>query len=905
MYNGDDYDMRGKGMDFLSEGSDQKKIYVTGTVDDSTKGDDPYTGNVTFTFPTGTFKTPGAYDVDKTMFRVVNNDDHSVISTVNVKMTVLPNDSDVESSDDVSYDSRMEKIMKDYSDKGQASLDDAKQKAQQIIDDANKQATDYLNEVKKQGDDLLDEIKQTNSEAKGNMAGDTAATATQAKQLANDNSGKIHDLQGEVGDARGRFMTLSDRENKQDFNIDRKEDKTNANANYAAINLRDDNQDKAIAKKANQSFITDYLSQMHLEPETFENEAALKAKYSTGKAGVFVTADTGHFWIFTNNKWQDCGPYQSVGLANRSVTADKLSPLVVSGEDLLAGVNLLTALNSAIVGYGYSADNKNGFQATMVEGQAHYKISQHSGSTAYTAWTFSEAPVISISGDVALRFKYSSTLALTLEYTLVKADGSSELKTLDLGNNANGTSQVLTTVIKTDDCTGIKISSLRGTLGAVSGEAEFYDFNLFPASDLDKPYSNLKDAIDQLTSQFKAEPILKINTLPTGYVFSNDAGNSGSVEQVDNAYHYHVSQREGSTAYVTWVFDVTSDLDEPKVVSFNYRGTLKFTVEYILNKKDGTKVTKSIDANNDNDGKTHRFTFVINNDGYTSFKLNAVRGTYGAAEGDLELFDFAIANEQDEQKENAIAKLVQNQKKSYIMLNFDDATNMYKSRYELLKTYGFKFSFCLNEGFYTNKGFLDGEREQFNQMIADGNDVALYGGVGTRPDIQTCTSDQWAAYVKPLVDLCTENGIYNVTCYHSPNNAMTANGAQGLKQLGFKMARYATSPDKSLISDFTQDSFLVPTLEIQDDNLNDVTTKIDEAIDRGASLSIFTHLVQASASNEWNTSLSIYKQMLDYIKQKVDSGQIRVATWREFYASKLPQEGHENDYQRIMKMLNK
>lgn len=322
MYNGDDYDMRGKGMDFLSEGADQKKIHVSGTVDESTKGDDPYTGNVTFTFPTGTFKTPGAYDVDKTMFRVINNDDHSVISTVNVKMNILPNDSDVQSSDDVSYDSRMEKIMKDYSDKGQASLDDAKQKAQQIIDDANKQATDYLNGVKKQGEDLLNEIKQINSEAKGNVAGDTAATATQAKQLANDNSGKIHDLKGEVGDARGRFMTLSDRENKQDFNIDRKEDKSNANANYAAQDLRNDQQDKEIAKKANQGFITDYLSRMYLQPEGFENEAALKVKYPNGKPGIMVTVDTGHKWIWANNQWNDCGIYQAAGIADDSIISE-------------------------------------------------------------------------------------------------------------------------------------------------------------------------------------------------------------------------------------------------------------------------------------------------------------------------------------------------------------------------------------------------------------------------------------------------------------------------------------------------------------------------------------------------------------------------------------------------------
>lgn len=307
MYNGDDYDMRGKGMDFLSEGADQKKIHVSGTVDESTKGDDPYTGNVTFTFPTGTFKTPGAYDIDKTMFRVINNDDHSVISTVNVKMNILPNDSDVQSSDDVSYDSRMEKIMKDYSDKGQASLDDAKQKAQQIIDDANKQATDYLNGVKKQGEDLLNEIKQTNSEAKGNVAGDTAVTATQAKQLATDNSGKIHDLQGEVGDARGRFVTLSDRENKQDFDIDRKEDKANANANYAAINLRDDKQDIEIATKASQHFITDYLSHLNLNPMAYRSLDELSQKYPDGDERLAIVSNKNDtcfaYWDSATNAW--------------------------------------------------------------------------------------------------------------------------------------------------------------------------------------------------------------------------------------------------------------------------------------------------------------------------------------------------------------------------------------------------------------------------------------------------------------------------------------------------------------------------------------------------------------------------------------------------------------------------
>ena len=328
-YGESNYDMRGKSMNFLSEGSDQKKIYVSGTVDESTSGDDPYSGNVTFTFPTGTFKTAGTYDPDKTMFQIVNREDNSVISTVNVKMTVLPNDSDVANPDDESYNSRLEKVVSDFAQKGKAALSDAQAQAKQVTDDAKQQADAYLNDVKQQGNALLDEIKQTDAEAKGNVAGDTAATAKQAKQQANDNASSIHDLHAEVGDARGRFMNLSDRENKQDFNIDRKEDKSNANANYAAQDLRNDNQDKEIAKKANQSFITDYLSKMYLEPEGLENEVTLKAKYPDGKPGIFVTVDTGHKWIWENGQWNDCGIYQSAGIAYRSIASSQIKQSVL------------------------------------------------------------------------------------------------------------------------------------------------------------------------------------------------------------------------------------------------------------------------------------------------------------------------------------------------------------------------------------------------------------------------------------------------------------------------------------------------------------------------------------------------------------------------------------------------
>ena len=646
------------------------------------------------------------------------------------------------------------------------------------------------------------------------------------------------------------------------------------------------------------------LSKVAFEPEAFENEAALKAKYPAGASGLMVTIDNGHKWIWANGQWNDFGVYQSVGIANHSISADKLADSIITGNDLLKPVNFAEKLNDETVGYGYSADSNNTFRSDEKEGQIHYTINQLSGSKEYTTWSFSNFEIRSAE-NLVLRFKYRATLRLTLEYSLLKPGGTVEAKELSLPNDISNSEHIITEVINLSGYEGFQLNAICGTFGTAVGTAELYNFEVFPASYLNKPYANLQDAISRLVAATDIDPFEKINNQLVGYGYSADDGNFTSAKLVNNHYHYILNQRTGSTAYATWAFNVDVDLVKPLVISFSYKGSLKLTVKYTLSKADGSQISKALDTDSVNDGEVHTYRLYINDTDYDKFTLCNIRGTFGAVSGDLELFDFKSATVDKDVQERSIAKIVTEQKTSYLMLNFDDATSMYKDRYDLLKTYGFRFSFCLNEGFYNNKGFLDGEREQFNQMIADGNDVALYGGVGTRPDIQTCTSDQWAAYVKPLVDLCTENGIYNVTCYHSPNNAMTANGAQGLKQLGFKMARYATSPDKSLISDFTQDSFLVPTLEIQDDNLNDVTAKIDEAIARGASLSIFTHLVQASASNEWNTSLSIYKQMLDYIKQKVDSGQIRVATWREFYASKLPQEGHENDYQRIMKMLNK
>lgn len=373
--NDDPVDMRDKDIEFSSQDTNKNDIYVSGTVTTNSKGDDPYSGNVTFVFPEGTFKVAGTYDVDKTMFRIINKADKIVLSTVNVKLNVLGGGNSDYNFDPnkTSYNSRLEDMLKLAQSQMKDKIANADKEAQAALTDAKQKAADIIKDANDQAQSLLDDIKQTNDEAKGNVAGDTAATAKQAKQQANDNAGKVHDLQGEVGDARGRFMTLSDRENKQDFNIDRKEDKANANANYAAQDLRNDQQDKEIAKKASQSFITDYLSKMDLHPEVLKNVDELRAKYPNGAAGLKLTADNEHKYLYLDGDWADEGKFVFSDLA-----PEEKNDLYATSPD-----NLLINPDFKGKAYGWGIDGSwKADQVHSIDNSMAYSIDHQEKGTA-------------------------------------------------------------------------------------------------------------------------------------------------------------------------------------------------------------------------------------------------------------------------------------------------------------------------------------------------------------------------------------------------------------------------------------------------------------------------------------------------------------------------------------------
>ena len=271
------FDMRGKDVEFLSNDPNKKNIYIAGTCNTNTPGDNLYMGDLTFRFPAGTFKADGTYDPDKTMFRIVDKETQKVISSVNVKITVMKNNIEFDfDPDKSSYDSRLETMLHDFHDKGQA---------------------------------MLDEIKDLNNQANSNVSGDTATTANAAKKQADQNAGDISDLKGEVTGARGRFANMAGREDAQDAAINQKETIVNANANYAALNQR------ASRLEGRQTALSlEYqskLAQINVNPEFATDINELTAKYPNGKEGVFIL-NNGHTAIYQNG-WQDSGHSITVG----------------------------------------------------------------------------------------------------------------------------------------------------------------------------------------------------------------------------------------------------------------------------------------------------------------------------------------------------------------------------------------------------------------------------------------------------------------------------------------------------------------------------------------------------------------------------------------------------------------
>ncbi|QIZ04197.1 CotH kinase family protein [Limosilactobacillus reuteri] len=84
------------------------------------------------------------------------------------------------------------------------------------------------------------------------------------------------------------------------------------------------------------------LSTMRINPEAFENEAALRAKYPQGNDQLNVTIDNGHLWVWIDGDFKDCGPFQTAGIDQKLVDQIKEALAFANGDNFIANGSFTT-----------------------------------------------------------------------------------------------------------------------------------------------------------------------------------------------------------------------------------------------------------------------------------------------------------------------------------------------------------------------------------------------------------------------------------------------------------------------------------------------------------------------------------------------------------------------------------
>lgn len=325
----------------------------------------------------------------------------------------------------------------------------------------------------------------------------------------------------------------------------------------------------------------------------------------------------------------------------------------------------------------------------------------------------------------------------------------------------------------------------------------------------------------------------------------------------------------------------------------------------------------------ENISKLSEVTLVKKIDDYLIFDFKAIKKIYSNAiyvcftflnDEHVEILDISkksldwldiSKNEKIIELENTIVNKKLKYEKPFVIFSFDWYGRMYEKRYQILKgEYGYNATFCLDN--QTSDYELDSylTREQFNEMIENGWDYALYGGVGDRG----LTEESWTNHIKGIIDQKESIGIFNPVMYNAPDNNNSDIVSNAVKNNGMKLHRCTTSDNllKSPNQFKTGANFLTST------NLTTLKTQIDKAIENKCGLVVYTHMVipDGDTQNDGQDATQghcyewAFREILDYIKERVCAGELEVLTASEYYNKYNNIDSVEYDKNREAKRFN-
>lgn len=178
------------------------------------------------------------------------------------------------------------------------------------------QLDDNFKKIQDGVDGQSDSLNKQIADLLGDVAPQDQNEVTQARIDSNGKSYKT--LKGREDATQATAETALDEERLVSAEVQDARTDTNSKT-YASIKERLDNQQNDLINN-----IDSKISQISSVPETFSTIVDLQNLYPNGKTGLFVVAETGHKYIWTNNSWVDAGIYQAVGIADGTIKYNNL-----------------------------------------------------------------------------------------------------------------------------------------------------------------------------------------------------------------------------------------------------------------------------------------------------------------------------------------------------------------------------------------------------------------------------------------------------------------------------------------------------------------------------------------------------------------------------------------------------
>lgn len=111
--------------------------------------------------------------------------------------------------------------------------------------------------------------------------------------------------------------------------------------------------------------IDERLANIKTAPVAVENAATLQQRYPNGADGIFITADTGHKWLWLSGQWTDCGEYQAIGIGDELIDPIKQQQKV-DEENIATNYSLINQNTAQI------KENTTDIQSVEGAGQLTY-----------------------------------------------------------------------------------------------------------------------------------------------------------------------------------------------------------------------------------------------------------------------------------------------------------------------------------------------------------------------------------------------------------------------------------------------------------------------------------------------------------------------------------------------------